>query len=202
MVKQKLIDNGRSIIDNKKKKLPEFTMSLLNLILNAIDNPEQEASTGQLSDIIRTVQQVSSTTQANPSAIESAMSILGKYTKSALQEKRNQQGEAVVEQVVNQYGGTQANPEAVSSIFSPNQLDKILAEIEARTGINQNQLKSLIPLLLPLVLNFLKTGNSRNNSSVNSPNPPQNSVLSGFLDTDGDGDVDIMDAMSLARRYL
>jgi len=202
MVNQKLIDNRRSIIDNKKEKLLEFTMSLLNLILNAIDNPEQEASTGQLSDIIRTVQQVSNTTQSNPSAIESAMSILGKYTKSALQEKRNQVGEAGVEQVVNQYAGTQPNPEAVSNVFSPNQLDKILAEIEARTGINQNQLKSLIPLLLPLVLNFLKTGNSSTNSSVNSPNRPQNSVLSGFLDTDRDGDVDIMDAMSLARRYL
>ncbi len=182
-------------------------MSLLNLIVNALDNPEQEASTEQLGDVARTVEQASNSTGTSSDSLTSAMSILGKYTKSALQEKRNQEGEASVEQVINQYSGTQASNQAVSSLFSQDQLGRMLTEISSRTGINQNTLKSLIPLLLPLVLNLLKTGNRRANyptpnQSNYVPNRGQNSVLSAFLDTDGDGDVDIVDALSLARRYL
>lgn len=182
-------------------------MSLLNLIVNAIDNPEQEASADQLINIAKTLEKAGDNTETSIPVLESAMSILGKHTKSVLQEKRNEEGEASVEELVNQYGGNHTNSEAVSTIFSNDQLSRILAEISARTGINQNTLKSLIPLLLPLVLNLLKTGNQRPNYPMsNQPNSPQNqgqnSVLSGFLDTDRDGDVDIMDALSLARQYL
>lgn len=173
-------------------------MSLFNQILNAIDNPEQEASTGQLTDIMKTVQQVSSASDTSSSSVESAMSILGKYTKSALQDKRNQEGEGSVQQMINQFAGNQISNQVVSNLFSNAQLSQMLAEIEAKTGINQNTIKSMIPRLLPLVFNLLKTGNS----SPNSQTQNQNSVLSGFLDTDGDGDVDIADALSLARRYL
>lgn len=173
-------------------------MSLFNLILNAIDNPEQEASTGQLGEIMKTVKQVSNTAHTSPSSVKSAMSILGKYTKSALQEKRDQEGEGSVQQIINQFAGTQASNQVVSALFSNHQLRQIFAEIEARTGLNQDTLKSMIPLLLPLVLNLLKTGNR----SSNEPNQNNNSVLSGFLDTDGDGDVDIADALSLASKYL
>ena len=173
-------------------------MSLFNLIVNALDNPEQEASTGQLGEIMNTVKQVSNTAHTSSSSVESAMSILGKYTKSALQDKRNQEGEGSVQQIINQFAGTQSSNQVVSTLFSNNQLGQIFAEIEDRTGINQDTLKSMIPLLLPLVLNLLKTGNR----SSNEPNQNNNSVLSGFLDTDGDGHVDIADALSLASKYL
>ena len=173
-------------------------MSLFNLILNAIDNPEQEASTGQLGEIMKTVQQVSNTAHTSSSSVESAMSILGKYTKLALKDKRDREGESSVQQIINQFAGTQASNQIVSTLFSTTQLGQIFAEIEAKTGINQDTLQSMIPLLLPLVLNLLKTGNR----SSNEPTQNQNSVLSGFLDTDGDGDVDIADALSLASKYF
>ena len=52
-------------------------------------------------------------------------------------------------------------------------------------------------MLVPLVLQFLQSG-------TNSQNPQSggNSVLNSFLDADGDGDVDISDAMGMASRFL
>ncbi|MDJ0746909.1 MAG: hypothetical protein QNJ32_26690 [Xenococcaceae cyanobacterium MO_167.B27] len=55
-------------------------MSIFNQILSAIDNPETEASTSKLSTILDRVKQLSGNYQANPSAIQSAMSIVGNYT--------------------------------------------------------------------------------------------------------------------------
>jgi hypothetical protein len=51
----------------------------------------------------------------------------------------------------------------------------------------------MLPTLVPLALNFLKTGNNGQGS---------NSVLSSFLDADGDGSFDMGDAMQMASGFL
>ena len=171
-------------------------MSIFNQILSAIDNPEREASSNQLSNILNTVQQLSGSYQANPDAVQSAMSIVGNYTKSALQQQRNQGGAAQVNQLVNQFGGTRANSQILSTLFSNSQLQDMMQQISNRTGLNTQIIQSILPILVPLVLNLLKTGNKQGNLQDNNP------VVNSFLDSDGDGDVDLTDAMNMAYRYL
>ena len=171
-------------------------MGIFNQILEAIDSPEREASDNQLGSILDTVQQLSGSYQANPSAVQSAMSIVGNYTKSALQQQRRQGGASQVNQMLSQFGGTQASPQVLSSLFGSSQLQSMITQITSRTGLNARTIQSMLPILVPLVLNLLRTGN--NKSNVQSGNP----VLNSFLDSDGDGDVDISDMMSLASRHL
>jgi hypothetical protein len=54
----------------------------------------------------------------------------------------------------------------------------------------------MLPILVPLVLKFLQSGNNTQNPQGSNP------VLNTFLDADGDGDVDIADAMQMAGRYM
>jgi len=171
-------------------------MSLFNQILNAIDNPNQQASPNQLFSILNTVQQASKNSGTNPSMMESAMSVVGKYARSALQQKRNTMGDQQTQALVNQYSGTQPNNQAVNALFSSPQIQQIIQEICDRTGLNAGTVQGMLPILVPLVLNFLQTGASSQN-----PNS-SNSVLKNFLDTDGDGDVDIADALRMASQYL
>jgi len=63
-------------------------MSLFDQIINAVGNPTQQASPGQLGDILSTVQQLSNNSNTDPSTIQSVLSIVGNYTRSALQQKR------------------------------------------------------------------------------------------------------------------
>ena len=173
-------------------------MSLFKQILKAIDNPELEANSNQLGSILGTVQQLSesSNNSANYTDIQAAMSIIGNFTRSALQEKRSLGGSDRVQQIVNQFAGTQASPLAVQTLFNSSQLQNMIATIANRTGLNSQTINSLLPILVPLVLNFLKTGNNTSNALAANP------VLNNFLDTDGDGDVDLADAMNMASRYL
>ena len=171
-------------------------MSIFNQILSAIDNPEKEASNNQLGSILDTVQQLSGNYQTNPNAVESAMSIVGNYTKSALRQQRQQGGEAQVNQLLSQFGGTQASPQILSSLFGSSQLQSMIGQISQRTGLNARTIQSMLPILVPLVLNLLRTGNNKRN--VQGGNP----VLNSFLDSDGDGDVDISDMMRMASRHL
>jgi hypothetical protein len=171
-------------------------MSLFNQILGAINNPEQEANPNQLANILDTVQQLSGSYNANPSAIESAMSIVGNFTRSALQNQRSNGGEGQVQQTINQFAGTQANYQVLQALFNSSQLQNMTQQISSRTGLDPQVIQSLLPSLVPLVLNFLKTGNNTTSSQAG------NSVLDSFLDGDGDGDVDIADAISMASRFL
>jgi hypothetical protein len=171
-------------------------MSLFNTILNAIDNPDRQANSNQLGSIINTIQSLSQNTGANQDALQTALSVVGKYTRSSLQQKQMESGEQEVQALVNQYGGTQANSQIVNLLFSTPQLQQMVGEVESRTGLSAGTVQSMLPTIVPLVLNFLQTGKNTQNPLSSNP------VLRNFLDADGDGDVDLADAMQMASRYL
>ncbi len=172
------------------------TVSLFNTILSAIDNPSQQASPNQLGTIVNTVQQLSQSSQANPAALQSAVGIVGKYVRSSLQEKRANDGAEAAEDIVDRYSGTGANAAAVDLLFSTPQVQAIATEVAEKTGLEAQTLQNLLPSLVPLVLQFLQTGQTTDSQRGN------NSVLNNFLDADGDGDVDLSDAMQRAGQYL
>lgn len=169
-------------------------MGLFDKILSAVDNPEQEASADGLGSILDTVQQLASNHETSPTALQSAMSIVGNYTRSALQEKSSTEGEGAVEQIISQFGGTQANNQVVQMLFNTPQMENMLGEVGNKTGIPESVIQTMLPTLVPLVLNFLKTGSS--NSLTSNP------ILRSFLDADGDGDVDLADAMQMMSKHL
>jgi hypothetical protein len=171
-------------------------MSLFNQIINAIDEPTQVASSAQLGDILSTVQQLSNNSNTNPSTIQSVLSIVGNHTRSALQQKRVNEGNHQAQAIVNQFGGTNPSTQAVQLLFNAPQIQQISQEAERRTGLSAGTIQSMLPILVPLVLKFLQTGTSTQNPQGANP------VLNTFLDADGDGDVDIADAMQMAGRYL
>lgn len=172
-------------------------MGLFDRIINAIDDPNHQGSSGDLSNIFSTIQQLSNNYGAQPSTVQSALSIVGNYVRGALQQKRSTDGNEEALAVVNQYSGTYPNPQAVNRLFSPNQAEQIAQIVAQQTGLNVGTIQQMLPILVPLVLNLLQTGTRGQN-----PQHGSNPVLSAFLDADRDGDVDIADAMQMAGRYL
>lgn len=176
-------------------------MGLFDQILGAVNNPNQQASPDQLGTILNTVQQLSNRQGLNTSATQTALSVVGSYVRSALQQQRATRGPGQAEAIVNQFGGTNPNPSALETLFTPNQQQQVAQDVSQRTGISTNQVLALLPILVPIVLNLLKQGSQQSNSPA-AAGAGNNTVLNGFLDADGDGDVDVGDAMSLAGRFL
>ncbi|MEB3342823.1 hypothetical protein [Okeania sp.] len=172
-------------------------MGLFDQIIGAINNPNQEASSSQLSNILGTVEQLSGGLGGNTGATQVAMSILGGQVRSALQQKREESGSTGVQEIINQFAGTTPNPQAVAAIFSSSQVTNIVKSISEKTGFDASQIQKLLPTLIPVILNLLKTGNDTQN-----PKQASNNVLNSFLDADGDGDVDIADAIRMAGGFL
>jgi hypothetical protein len=172
-------------------------MGLFDQIIGAVTNPNQQGSLGQLGSIINTVQQVSNSTGTDPSAIQSVLGVVGNYVRSSLQEKQATGGNEEAQALVNEFAGTSPNPEAVNSLFSSDTQQQVAEVTAQRTGLDIGTIQQLLPLAVPLVLNFLQSG-----ANAQNPQAGGNPVLNSFLDADGDGDVDIADAMQLASRYM
>ncbi len=178
-------------------------MGLFDQILGAINNPNQQASPDQLGSILGMAQQLSSRQGMDANATQTALSVVGGYVRSALQQQRATGGAERAEAIVNQYGGASPSTDVLDSLFSTGQQQQVAQAVAQRTGLSADKVLALLPILVPIVLSLLKQGNSSQAGQAGQAGTQtSNNVLNGFLDADGDGDVDIGDAMSMAGRYL
>ncbi|UKP00683.1 DUF937 domain-containing protein [Nostoc sp. UHCC 0870] len=172
-------------------------MGLFDQILGAVSNPNLQGNMGQIETIVKTVQDLSNTTGTDPATIQSVVGVVGNYVRGALQQKQATEGNESAQALVNQYAGTSFDPQAVNSLFSPNTQQQVAGVTAQRTGLDASTIQQLLPVVVPLVLNLLKSGTNAQN-----PQTAGNPILNNFLDADGDGDVDIADAIQMASRYM
>ncbi|TVU53514.1 MAG: DUF937 domain-containing protein [Arthrospira sp. PLM2.Bin9] len=172
-------------------------MKLFDQIVGALNNPALQANTNQINDLINTVQSNGVNLGGSPETTQAVMSVVGDYVRSALKEKCDREGKESVQSLVNQYSGIQANPAVVQLLFSPQQQNRLIEAVEQRTGVNAQTIRSLLPLLVPMVLNFLQTG-----TNSKDPQKGENPVLMSFLDSTGDGEADIGGVLRLASSFF
>ncbi|MEL7085268.1 MAG: hypothetical protein AAF268_09025 [Cyanobacteria bacterium P01_A01_bin.3] len=174
-------------------------MSLFDLVTSAIANPNQQASTNQLGGILQAVSQLSGQGSGNQSTSQMIMALAGRYLKSNLQQRRQTDGDETIMNLVQQFSGTQADETAVSALLSGDQQEELAQEAASQTGLDKSAILSMLPVAIPLVMNLLKTGQG---NASNANGLASNSVLTSFLDADGDGDTDINDMLLMAGKYM
>ena len=169
-------------------------MGLFDLVSKAVSDPNLQANISQLGGIASGLQQMQQSQNLDGDSTSKLLSVVGSQVRSSLKEK--QSSGADVSELIERFAGTASSTAAVSALFSTPQVQRVIEVASAKTGVDANTIQSMLPTLVPLVLNFLKTGQAKAGAAA-SANP----VLSGFLDADGDGDVDIADAMMLAGKF-
>ncbi len=176
-------------------------MGLFDAIAAAIENPNLAANSDQLASVLGTVQQLAGQSAGGAAnqgeVMPTAIAVVSKYVKSGLQAQRQSGGNAAAQTLVEQFSGTQPNANAVSAVLSAPQVAQLTQELEQRTGLEAGTIQNLLPTVVPLVLQMLQTGSTQPGTGSGD-----NAVLGAFLDSDGDGDVDMADALQMASRYL
>ena len=172
-------------------------MGLFDQVMSAVNNPNTQGNMDQIGGILNTVQQLSGNAGTDSSTMQSALGVVGNFVRSSLQEKRSSEGEEQAQSLVEQFSGTSPSSDAVNSLFSGVMQQQVAQAVAERTGLDIGMAQQMLPMLVPLVLQFLQSGANSQNSESGG-----NSVLNSFLDADGDGDVDISDAMGMASRFL
>lgn len=133
-------------------------MGLFDQIIGAV------ANSGQLGSIISTVEQLSNSTGVDLSTLQSVLPVVEGHVRSALQDKEATDGNEAVQGLISQFAGTTHSTEAVDSVFSPEAQQQVAQVVAERTGLDAGIIQQILPLAVPVVLNFLHFG-------ANSENP-------------------------------
>jgi Bacterial protein of unknown function (DUF937) len=173
-------------------------MGLLDQLMGAVANPNQQANPDQLSAIFNTVQQMSGNHGVESNATQAVLSALGGHVKTALQQQQQTVGTDGVAAIVDQFSGTSPNPGALDALFGGNQ-QQVVQSVSQQSGVNASTIQAMLPALIPVVMSVLQSGAMNQGGA---PSAGGNPILNAFLDGDRDGDTDLGDLMSMAGRFM
>lgn len=175
-------------------------MGLFFDVLSSINNPNQQGSVDTLSTILQTVQQVTGGNGVDASASQGILSVLGGITRSALQQQQGTVGAPSLEGMLGQLAGGAlggaGGSAALQSLLPPGLQQQAVQAIAAKTGLNPTLIQTMLPSLISTVLGFLNMGAPAPGSRGTNP------LLSAFLNSDNDSDVDMGDVLKFAGRFL
>lgn len=171
-------------------------MGLFFDLLSAINNPDQKASVGQLSDVTNTIQQLASNNGIEPSTMQMVLSSLGSALRPALRQQ------AATDNLDGLMGlsGMGATAGGLSSLLTPQLQQQLVQAITQKTGVSTGTLQAMLPALIPVVMQILNMGASTSGRAAS--NPLSNPLLKSFLDSDRDQDVDLGDVFKFGSRFL
>jgi Bacterial protein of unknown function (DUF937) len=198
-------------------------MGLFFDVLSAVNNPNQQASVGQLGSLVNSVQQLSSQTGMDSATTQNVLSAVGQFIQPALQQQGAAMGGQQLSNMVGQIasagalgglmGGDQGGGNPLGGLMGqmaggggaamlqgllPASMQQEMAQVVAqKTGLDPSMIQSMLPSLIPVVMNFLNMGAAK-------PGAPGggNPLLSAFLDGNQDGSTDLGDVMNFATRFM
>jgi hypothetical protein len=177
-------------------------MDLFDAFMGAVANPQQSASVDQLGGLLGTVQQLSGQNGIDPGMMQTVMSMVGGQVQSSLQEQHSTMGADHVQGLLNQFsGGGSASNAAVSTLLNPQMQQQLAGAIAQKTGLDPNMLIGLLPMLVPVAMQFLQGGAPAAPAGA-APTGGGNPLLNMFLDKNHDGNLDLGDAMGVAAQFM
>ncbi len=185
-------------------------MGLFFDVLSAVNNPNQQASIEGLSSMSNAVQQLAGKNGLDAAATQSLMSAVGGALRPALQQQATAAGgtpqlAGMISQfagsnplggMMGQASGGNSSMAALQSMIPAEMQQQLINSISQKTGMNAGMIQTMLPSVLPIVMNFFNMGAPTPGSRGGNP------LLSAFLDGNQDGNTDLGDVMKFAGRFL
>ena len=170
-------------------------MSFFQTILDSIENPNHAGSQQDLSGLLN-VAQALPLGQAGQQNLQPILGVLGAHLQDVLNQQQQNSGQAAVQQTVTNLSQPGVGVQQVQNLFGQERFNGLIDEISQRTGLNSQLVLGLLPMLIPVLMKLLATGNHQ--SDPQAPNP----VLDNFLGSSQNGGALLTEAFQLASRFL
>jgi hypothetical protein len=170
-------------------------MSFFQTILDSIENPNHAGSQQDLSGLLN-VAQALPLGQGAQQNLQPILGVLGAHLQDVLNQQQQNSGQAAVQQTVTNLSQPGVGVQQVQNLFGQERFNGLIDEISQRTGLNSQLVLGVLPMLIPVLMKLLATGNHQ--SDPQAPNP----VLNNFLGSSQNGGALLTEAFQLASRFL
>lgn len=179
-------------------------MNLFDAVLSSLNDPSRAT---QMSDL----EGLSSAFGSGPSSTNQIASLIGGFLKPMLREEQAVAGQEGVDSLLHKIKQNADSPDRLRQVLGADRMDQMVGRAEQKTGLDSSVILRLLPVVLPAIIGLLQSGRSAAapaapataaGATGTAPAGTTNPILSQFLDSDGDGDVDMQDVVRLTSVFL
>ena len=191
-------------------------MNLFDTVLASLNDPSRRTQMSDLENLS------SAFGSGGGSSTNQIASLLGGFLKPMLREQQAVAGSEGVDSLLQELKQSAHSPDELRQVLGSERMDQMVGRAEQKTGLDSSAIMRLLPIVLPAIIGLLQSGrpapaspapgSAGATAGVRPPDgtdtaAPQtgaqtNPILSQFLDSDGDGDVDMQDVVRLTSVFL
>ncbi len=142
-----------------------------------------------------------------PAAAEELVGGIGRLLKPAPREAGQQDGIQGIDALLGSLKQNAGSPQALERTLGRNRMEQMVNQAQQKSGLPADTIVSMLPVIIPALVALLQSG-ARRDAALSAPTGDPlaglaaNPLLQSFLDTDGDGDVDMADLIRLGSKFL
>jgi uncharacterized protein YidB (DUF937 family) len=187
-------------------------MNLFDTVLASLNDPSRATQK-------RDLENLSSAFESGGSSAGQLASLLGGFLKPVLREQQAVAGPKGVDSLLQELKQSAHSPDQLRQVLGSERMDQMVGRAEQKTGLDANTILRFLPIVLPAIIGLLQSGRpaapsptAGGSAGVRAPEgaatpgtqtgAQTNPILSQFLDSDGDGDVDMQDVVRLTSVFL
>jgi len=149
--------------------------------------------------------------QLPPGAAEGLAGTIGSALKPALREAGQSGGIEGIDALLGSLKQNANSPQALERTLGRERMDQMVTKAQQTSGLPVDSIMSMLPVILPALVGLLQSGarqggapSAQAGATAGDPlaGLASNPLLKGFLDSDGDGDVDMQDLVRLGSQFL
>ena len=154
------------------------------------------------------------TRQIPAEAAEGLAGTVGRVLKPALREAGQQGGIEGIDALLGSLKQNASSPQALERTLGRERMDQMVTQAQQKSGLPVDAIMSMLPVIIPALVGLLQSGaragaapsatSARTGATSDDPFAAlaSNPLLKGFLDSDGDGDVDMADLVAMGSKFL
>jgi uncharacterized protein YidB (DUF937 family) len=182
-------------------------MGFFDTVLASLNDPRRATQESDLQSLLSAFGGSRGASSANADQIAG---LIGGFLKPMLREQQMTSGPQGVDSLLHSLRQNADSPDRLRDVLGAERMDQMVDRAQQRTGLDANSILRLLSVALPAVIALLQSGRPAATPTGTVASAPRgttpagttNPILSQFLDSDGDGDVDMADMLRLTSRFL
>lgn len=190
-------------------------MSLFDILVSSIQDPQAGTQKSDLEGLLGALLGGSSSApqqsrQLPPEAAGGLAGTIGSALKPALREAGQRGGIEGIDALLGSLKQNANSPQALERTLGHDRMEQMVNKAQQKSGLPADTIMGMLPALIPAIVSLLQSGArggaapSQTGATAGDPlaGLASNPLLKGFLDSDGDGDVDMEDLVRLGSKFL
>jgi hypothetical protein len=195
-------------------------MNFFDVLVSSIQDPQSATQKSDLEGLLGALLGgAPGTAQAREipaGAAEGLAGTVGSVLKPALREAGQQGGIEGIDALLGSLKQNANSPQALERTLGHDRMEQMVNKAQQKSGLPTGDIKSMLPVIIPALVSLLQSGaragsapaapSVRTGATATADDPfaalASNPLLKGFLDSDGDGDIDMQDLVRLGSKFL